>query len=214
MPQDSNETRPLLSSYIIPNPEEFASNFLKAFERGSAALAQLAARPDAKLGPYTPASEFSAATETLSSLLQPWLSDPLKLSEAQGLFFSQFAGLWNNVLTRMMGMGIPPLIEPAPGDNRFKDPEWSHNPFFDFCKQTYLLACRWAEQRLAETPDLDERERHRAEFYLRQLTSAFSPTNFLATNPEVLRETLASNARNLLDGANLLADDLKQSAAT
>ena len=211
MPQDSNETRPLLSSYIIPNPEEFASNFLKAFERGSAALAQLAARPDAKLGPYTPASEFSAATETLSSLLQTWLSDPLKLSEAQGLFFSQFAGLWNNVLTRMMGMGIPPLIEPAPGDNQFKDPEWSHNPFFDFCKQAYLLACRWAEQRLAETPDLDERERHRAEFYLRQLTSAFSPTNFLATNPEVLRETLASNARNLLNGADLLADDLKQS---
>ena len=110
-----------------------------------------------------------------------------------------------------MGMGIPPLIEPAPGDNRFKDPEWSHNPFFDFCKQAYLLACRWAEQRLAETPDLDERERHRAEFYLRQLTSAFSPTNFLATNPEVLRETLASNARNLLNGADLLADDLKRS---
>ena len=73
------------------------------------------------------------------------------------------------------------------------------------------MACRWAEQQLAETPDLDARERHRAEFYLRQLTSAFSPTNFLATNPEVLRETLASNARNLLNGADLLADDLKRS---
>ena len=84
MPQDSNEPRSLLSNYFIPNPEEFASNFLKAFERGSAAFAQLAARPDAKLGPYTSASEFSAATETLSSLLQTWLSDPVKLSEAQG----------------------------------------------------------------------------------------------------------------------------------
>jgi len=211
MPQDSNETPPFLSSYLIPNPEEFASNFLKAFERGSSALAQLAARPDAKSGPYTPASEFSAATETLSSLLQTWLADPVKLSEAQALFFSQFAALWNNVLARMMGMGVPPLIEPRPGDNRFKDPEWNHNPFFDFCKQAYLLACEWAEEQLAATPGLDARQRHRAEFYLKQLTSAYSPTNFVATNPEVLRETLASNARNLLNGANLLADDLKRS---
>jgi polyhydroxyalkanoate synthase len=211
MPQDSNEPRPLLSSFFIPNPEEFASNLLKAFERGSAAFAQLAARPDAKPGPYTPASEFSAATETLSSLLQTWFADPVKLSEAQAEFFAQLGGLWNNVLARMMGVGIPPLIEPAPGDNRFKDPEWSNNPFFDFCKQAYLLVCQWAEQKLAETPNLDARERHRAEFYLRQLTSAYAPTNFPVTNPEVLRETLASNARNLLNGVDLLADDLKRS---
>ena len=76
MPQDSHETRPFLSSYIIPNPEEFASNFLKAFERSSQAFAQLAERPDAKIGPYTPASEFSAATETLSSLFGRGLPIP------------------------------------------------------------------------------------------------------------------------------------------
>ena len=61
------------------------------------------------------------------------------------------------------------------------------------------------------TPGIDDRQRHRAEFYLKQLTSAYSPTNFLATNPEVLRETLATNAQNLLNGANLLAEDLKRS---
>jgi polyhydroxyalkanoate synthase len=205
MPQDSHDTGPqsFLSRYLIPNPEEFASNILRAFERGSVALAQLAERPDAKIGPYTPASEFSAATETLSALLQTWLSDPVKLSEAQAHFFNQFASLWNNVLARAMGMPIAPLIEPASSDSRFKDPEWDNNPFFDFCKQAYLLACKWAEDHA--------RERHRAEFYLRQYTSAYSPTNFLATNPEVLRETIVSNARNLLNGANLLAEDLKRS---
>ena len=135
----------------------------------------------------------------------------MKLSEAQTLFFGQFANLWNNVLARAMGMPIAPLIEPASTDNRFKDPEWSANPFFDFCKQAYLLACKWAEDQLATTPGLDERARHRAEFYLRQLTSAYSPTNFLATNPEVLRETIETNGRNLLEGANLLAEDLRSS---
>ncbi|HET6390642.1 class I poly(R)-hydroxyalkanoic acid synthase [Hyphomicrobium sp.] len=211
MPQDSHELPPFFSAYYISDPEAFASNLLKAFERGSAAFAQLAERPDAKLGPYTPASEFSAATETVSALVRKWLSDPVKLSEAQAEFVRQFAALWNNVFIRMMGAPIPPLIAPAPGDNRFKDPDWDKNPFFDFCKQAYLLACKWAEDQLAATPDLAPYERHRAEFYLRQLTSAYSPSNFPVTNPEVLRQTIATNAQNLLDGADLLAADLERS---
>lgn len=211
MPQDSRELPPIFANYRIPDPETFAANLLRAIEQGSTTLAQLAERPDAKLGPYTPASEFSAATETLSSLVRRWLADPVKLSEAQAEFFRQFASLWNNVLARMMGLGVPPLIAPAPGDHRFKDPEWDRNPFFDFCKQAYLLACKWAEDQLASTPGLDAAERHRAEFYLKQLTSAYSPTNFPVTNPEVLRETLASNAENLLKGARLLAEDMQRS---
>ena len=211
MPQDSHEVPPLFSAYLISDPETVASNLLKAFERGSAAFAQLAERPDSKIGPYTPASEFSAATETVSALVRRWLSDPVKLSEAQAEFVSQFAALWNNVFLRMMGLPVPPLIQPAPNDNRFKDPDWDSNPFFDFCKQAYLLACKWAEDQLASTPGLEPHERHRAEFYLRQLTSAYSPSNFPATNPEVLRETIATNAENLLKGADLLAEDLKRS---
>ncbi|MBS0238976.1 MAG: class I poly(R)-hydroxyalkanoic acid synthase [Proteobacteria bacterium] len=211
MPQDSHELPPLFSAYHISDPETFASNLLKAFERGSAAFAQLAERPDSKIGPYTPASEFSAATETVSALVRKWLSEPVKLSEAQAEFVSQFAALWNNVFLRMMGLPVPPLIQPAPNDNRFKDPDWDNNPYFDFCKQAYLLACKWAEDQLASTPGLEPHERHRAEFYLRQLTSAYSPSNFPATNPEVLRETIATNAENLLKGADLLAEDLKRS---
>ena len=53
--------------------------------------------------------------------------------------------------------------------------------------------------------------RHRAEFYLRQMTSAYSPSNFLATNPEVLRETFRTNAANLVEGVKLLADDMDRS---
>ncbi|MBN9248325.1 MAG: class I poly(R)-hydroxyalkanoic acid synthase, partial [Hyphomicrobium sp.] len=158
MPQDSHELPPLFSAYHISDPETFASNLLKAFERGSVAFAQLAERPDAKIGPYTPASEFSAATETISALVRKWLSDPVKLSEAQAQFVSQFAALWNNVFLRMMGLPVPPLIQPAPNDNRFKDPDWDSNPFFDFCKQAYLLACKWADDQLAATPNLDARE--------------------------------------------------------
>ena len=142
--QQVNPDQPsFYSSYMIRNPDEFAANILKAFEQGSAAFAKLADRPDSKPSPYSQASEFSSASENLTALARQWLSDPAKLSEAQAHFVTQFAALWNNVLARMMGMPVEPLIEPAPSDNRFKDPEWTHNPFFSFCKQAYLLACRW-----------------------------------------------------------------------
>jgi polyhydroxyalkanoate synthase len=211
MKPDTPDTTSLFSNYLISNPEEFASNILSAYEKGSEALAKLADRPDGQGGAYSPSSEMSAATENLMTLVRLWLSDPVRLSEAQTHFVGQFAALWNNVFQRMMGLPVAPLIEPGQGDNRFKDPEWSHNPFFNFCKQAYLLACKWAEDQLAATPGLGERERHRSEFYLRQLTSAYSPSNFLATNPEVLRETFRTNARNLVDGVKLLADDISRS---
>ena len=84
---------------------------------------------------------------------------------------------------RMMGAEALPVAEPEPGDNRFNDPEWSRNPYFDFWKQAYLITTRWLEDVLEKTEGLDERTRQRAEFYLKQLASALSPSNFPFTNP-------------------------------
>ena len=211
MAQNTYETAPLLARYTISDPEEFTQNLLKAYEHASAAFSSMAERKEGTSGAYSPAVEFATASETVTHLLSTWLADPVKVSEAQNHFFGQFAVLWNNVLMRSMGAPLPPLIEPAAGDNRFRDEEWSTNPFFDFWKQAYLIACKWAEDQLASMKGLDERQRHRAEFYLRLVTSAFCPSNFPFTNPEVLRATLASNGKNLIEGANLLAADLKSS---
>ena len=112
---------------------------------------------------------------------------------------------------KMMGAEAQPVAKPEPGDNRFKDPEWDKNPYFDFWKQSYLIATRWLEEVLKRTDNLDERTRARAEFYLKQMSSALSPSNFPATNPEVMRETFSSNGRNLLQGVANLAHDLEQS---
>jgi polyhydroxyalkanoate synthase subunit PhaC len=207
MQQDKPEAPSFFSNYLISNPEAFAANILKAFEKASEALSGL----DAQGGPYSTASELSSATESLTGLARTWLEDPVRLSEAQSHFVTQFAALWNNVIMRMVGMPVAAMIEPAANDNRFKDPEWSHNPFFNFVKQAYLLACRWAEDELKKIPNLDVRERQRIEFYLRQMTSAYSPSNFLATNPEVLRETFRTNGQNLVNGVSLLAEDLSRS---
>ena len=63
----------------------------------------------------------------------------------------------------------PPVAAPDPKDTRFKDPEWSENPVFDFLKQAYLITSRWAEKLVEEAEGLDEHTRHKAEFYVRQI---------------------------------------------
>ncbi|CAN1722089.1 Poly(3-hydroxyalkanoate) polymerase subunit PhaC [Hyphomicrobium sp. 1Nfss2.1] len=193
------------------NAEELSRNLLRLFEQGGNVLSEFIERNDAKMGPYSAATEINEATTTLTDLTSQWLSDPARFAEAQGTLLRSYAELWNNTVRRMFGEEVSPVAEPDPSDNRFKDPEWSANPYFDFWKQAYLLTSRWAEDMLDNTEGLEGKTRQRAEFYLRQVASALSPSNFPLTNPEVLRETLATNAENLVQGMSLLAEDMKKS---
>ncbi len=207
----TDQSHPGTTSYRIENPEEFARNMLRLFEEGGRAMSGLLERPDAKMSPFSAASEVSEATKTVADIFRIWMTDPAKLAEANGALMRSYADLWNNSLRRMMGENVEPVAEPDPSDNRFKDPEWSSNPYFDFWKQAYLLTTQWAEDVLQQTEGLDERTRQKADFYFRQLSSAFSPSNFPMTNPEVVRETLATNAQNLVQGMAHLVNDMEKS---
>jgi polyhydroxyalkanoate synthase len=198
-------------AYQISNPEEFARNVLKLLEEGGRAMSGLLERPDAKISAYSAASEASEATKTIGDVISIWLADPAKLAEAQTALMSSYAELWNMSVRKFLGEDVPDIVEPDPSDNRFKDPEWTSNPFFDFWKQAYLLTTQWGETVLKQTRGLDDEERRRAEFYFRQLSSAFSPSNFPLTNPEVFRTTLASNAGNLVQGMEQLICDMEKS---
>jgi poly[(R)-3-hydroxyalkanoate] polymerase subunit PhaC len=206
---NSNSTEP--TSYQIENPEEFARNILRLFEEGGRAMSGFLERSDSKVSPYSAASEVSEAAKTLTDIAGIWMTDPAKLAEAQGELLSAYAELWNNSIRRAFGEEIAPLTEPDPTDNRFKDADWTSNPYFDFWKQAYLLTTHWAEDILQKTEGLDERTRHKAEFYFRQMSSAFSPSNFPMTNPEVVRETFATNAKNLVEGMAQLVNDMERS---
>lgn len=198
-------------AYKIVNAEELGLNLLRLFEQGGRVMAELIERADARMGPYSAAAEITEATNTLADLTHHWLNDPARFAEAQSSLMRAYGDLWNNTLLRMLGQPVEPVAEPEAGDNRFKDPEWSANPYFDFWKQAYLVTAQWGEEMLEKTDGLDERTRQKAEFYLRQVSSALSPSNFPMTNPEVLRETLASNAENLVQGMTLLAEDMHHS---
>ena len=103
---------------------------------------------------------------------------------------------------------VEEAVKPERGDKRFQDPEWGKNAFFDFLKQTYLVTSRWAGDLVEHADGLDERTRHKAGFYVKQIANAISPSNFILTNPELFRETVASNGENLVRGMRMLAEDI------
>ena len=109
---------------------------------------------------------------------------------------------------------MPPVAAPAPRDKRFADPEWKSNQFFDFVLQLYLLTTQWANDLVRDAEGLDPHTRKKAAFYVQQLTNAIAPSNFVFTNPEVLRETLTSNGDNLVRGMKMLAEDIEAGHGT
>ncbi len=208
-PSVDGRSDPILQ-YIIDNPEAFAENLARMVEHSGKAMAvYLAPLEKGEVrADYT--AELTELVKTLSRVGQYWMSDPHRAMEAQTRLWAGYMDLYGAMLRRMTGEPVRPVAEPDPKDKRFRDDEWSENQFFDFLKQAYLITSRWAEFLVDSADELDEHTRHKAAFYVRQLVNAFSPSNFVLTNPELLRETAQSNAGNLAKGMQMLAEDMKR----
>ena len=116
---------------------------LRVVEEGGRAMSGFIERSDNQSGPFSAANEMTEATKTMSEIARVWMMEPAKLAEAQGALVRSYMDVWNTAVRRMLGENVAPVVEPEPGDNRFKDPEWSSNPYFDFWKQAYLITTRW-----------------------------------------------------------------------
>jgi polyhydroxyalkanoate synthase len=199
------------SSYMVHDPEAFARNMVRLVEEGGKAWSALMERSEKMGGSYGPSSEVNEATQIVGEVARQWFSDPVRVVESQTDLMRGYIDVWNSTVRRMMGEDVADIAKPEPGDARFKDAEWSSNPYFDFWKQAYLVTSHWAEKVLDDTDGLDDRTRQRAEYYFRQVASALSPSNFPITNPEVMRATFESNGENLVKGISNLLTDLESS---
>ena len=205
---EAHDNSPMLR-FIVENPEAFAQNLARVVEEGGKALAAYVRPRETGEAQDAMAEVITEVVTTLSRVGEYWMKDPNRTLEAQSRLMAGYMDLWNGTLKRMAGEEAKPTIEPDPRDKRFKDEDWSENRFFDFLKQFYLITTRWAETMVAEADEVDEHTRHKADFYVRQITNALSPSNFLLTNPELLRETLGCNAQNLVRGMQMLAEDIE-----
>jgi polyhydroxyalkanoate synthase len=212
--QERNDTagKAETEAFEVADLDELAKNMVRLFDQGAKVFSTLAEKSTSNgNSPYSMASEVGEAAKSLGEVARVWASDPSKIVAAQGELFQSYADLWGRSFRRFFGEEVEPVAEPEPGDNRFKDPDWSNSQFFDFWKQAYLITSRWAEDVTKTTEGVDEKTKKKALFYLEQILSALSPSNYPLTNPEVVRETLATNAENLVQGMAHFAHDLEQS---
>jgi polyhydroxyalkanoate synthase len=99
-------------------------------------------------------------------------------------------------------------IEPAPEDKRFSRPEWQA-PAFGTIAQAFLLQQQWLREAATEVRGVSRHHEEVVDFTLRQWLDVWSPSNFVATNPQVLKETLHTGGLNLMTGfANWSRDAL------
>jgi polyhydroxyalkanoate synthase subunit PhaC len=137
-------------------------------------------------------------------------SDPAKLAAFSMNLWLDHMRLWQSGWMRALGVDAPPVALPEKGDARFKDDDWSKNFLFDLIKQSYLISARHIREAVAQVDGLSAESEKKVAFFTRQYVDALSPSNFLMTNPQVLRETLTSGGQNLVRGLNNLLADIEK----
>ncbi len=194
--------------------EAFAMNIARAMESGGKVLAAyLKPRETGEVADQPP-NELAEVIKTFTAVAEYWLSDNERSSDLQTKLVKGYLDLWGSTVRRLAGEQAMPAITPSPRDKRFADPEWKSNQFFDFVMQLYLLSAQWAQDLVHNADGIDPHTRKKAEFYVQQILNALAPSNFVLTNPEVLRETLASNGDNLVRGMKMLAEDIEAGKGT
>ena len=197
------------------NAEAFAMNIARAMESsGQALAAYLKPRQSGEVRDKPP-NELGEVIKTFGVIAEYWLSDKERASALQMKLGKDYLDLWGSAVRRMAGEAdAKPAIEPAPRDKRFQDPEWKSNQFFDFVLQLYLLTSKWAQELVHNADGIDPHTRKKAEFYVQQISNALAPSNFVLTNPELLRATVETNGDNLVRGMKMLAEDIEAGHGT
>ena len=188
------------------DPAELARLYADIAQKSTRIVTQFMERQ--KHGGATGMTDELGITQAYFQAWTRLLADPYKLAAAQQKLWQDTMGLWQSSLLKLMGQDARPVAEPQTGDRRFKHEDWQQNFLYDYIKQSYLIAARHLHQTVGKVEGLDEQTAKKVDFYTRQYIDALSPSNFILTNPEVMRETVASGGQNLVKGLNNLLEDL------
>jgi polyhydroxyalkanoate synthase len=128
-------------------------------------------------------------------------------------YLTQAWRLWNTSIFGAFRPGTKSSIQPSRGDKRFKDDAWNQSPYYDLLKQSYLLTSKQLSD-LVDQAQVDDKSKLQLRFYARQFIDAMSPSNFPATNPEVIRTAIKTRAASLATGMHNLLDDIQKGRIT
>ncbi|MFZ5569611.1 MAG: class I poly(R)-hydroxyalkanoic acid synthase [Thermodesulfobacteriota bacterium] len=156
-------------------------------------------------------TEVQVIASSFQDLAARLAADPTRLFNAQMSYWNDYWQLIRSSAFHFLGRKPEKTAASAGADKRFRHEAWDENPMFHFIKQSYLLSARAIRNTVQNVQGLDAKTRQRVEFYTNQYLDAVSPSNFIATNPELMQLTLASRGENLLKGLNNFLEDLDRS---
>ncbi len=184
--------------------DEMGETIANIAERSQRLVNNFLSHQGAQFGMADPMNIGNAFLELTARMM----ADPAKLMEAQRALWQSYMELWQATGQKMLGQASEPVAKPDLEDRRFRDEDWEENVLFDYIKQSYLLSARWLQNTVREVEGLDDKTAKKVDFYTRQFVDAMAPSNFVMTNPKVLRETVDSRGENLVKGLKNLLDDM------
>jgi polyhydroxyalkanoate synthase len=141
-----------------------------------------------------------------------WLNVLMRLAVAPG----RQAELARSALQKTLALaqfsgaalqGEAPRAAGTPYASRFADPAWSKFPF-NVLAESFLSVSDWAREAVRNVPGADAAAENIVGFTVREGLELVAPDNYLPTNPQLIRQTVDENGRNLLRGVKHLAEDV------
>ena len=195
---------------VTENPEELMAVMGDIAERSRSLVEDFIARQSADGNSMSVPASTQAMGQAWVDLTTRMMSNPAEAMQAQFALWNDYVKLWQNTAQRMMGQESEAVIAPERGDRRFKDDAWNDNVLFDYIKQSYLLSSRFVMDQAAKDEGTEPKQQAKIEFYAKQFVDALAPSNFVATNPEVLRKTMETKGENLVKGLQNMLEDLER----
>jgi len=134
-------------------------------------------------------------------------------ADLQQQYWSPIMEFWSGFLSDKSAGGEDASVKAPRSDRRFKDEAWSHSPYYNLLKQSYLLNSKQLSE-FVDHAQVDDRSKLQLRFYARQFIDAMSPSNFPATNPEVIRTAIRTRSASLATGMRNLIEDIQKGRIT
>ncbi|MEM1273440.1 MAG: class I poly(R)-hydroxyalkanoic acid synthase [Pseudomonadota bacterium] len=192
---------------MAENLDRLNTNLAKIEELSQRMVAALSAKVPSDAGLEGPGSDLY-----MKAGLAYWhemMTNPARLMEHQVQYWGQTLTHFMEAQQQLAKGQFKAPEDDTPPDRRFSNPMWKTHPYFNFIKQQYLISADAMQRAIADLDGLDARDKHRVEFFARQIIDLFAPTNYLATNPDALERAVETDGMSLVQGMENLVRDIE-----